>query len=133
LTKKNKSLNNNCPGYGQKIIFMNIYANEGHKVRLSKNLGKGEFPECLQKGKVYTVNYTRVGSFTTRVYLKEFGNQSFNSVIFDDIENQVVDKTLHPDYALYHQYQYKKEEESVVKKTFKVVIKNCLKRLGYMR
>lgn len=67
---------------------MNIYAKQGNKVRCVKR--ECGFNDCnpnnnpLVVGEVYTVNYTNVGGWNTSVYLEEFPNMSFNSILFED-------------------------------------------------
>lgn len=72
---------------------MNIYANEGDKVKFSYpengydyDIEKGK--KYLEVGKVYTVDYTDVHSYTTDVYIKEVPNISFNSVLFSDTDDK---------------------------------------------
>jgi hypothetical protein len=68
---------------------MNIYAEEGAKVvawnaTSGYDSDKERFEKYLEKGKVYTVDYTEVGGWITYVHLKEFPNVTFNSVQFED-------------------------------------------------
>lgn len=71
---------------------MNIYAKEGHKV-VAENLNSGYLGDAkraqkhLVEGKVYTVKYTIVDSWSTEVCLKEFPNVLFNSIHFKDVED----------------------------------------------
>lgn len=75
---------------------MNIYAKEGDKVifcnpKNGYDCDKNQCAKHLKVNQVYTVDFTDVGQSSTRVYLKEFHNVSFNSVMFDDfIEDQIL-------------------------------------------
>jgi hypothetical protein len=78
---------------------MNIYALSGHKVRcvsLNNN-------HRLKLGEEYTVDCTSVSNWSTTVYLLEFPNTGFNSVLFEDVEKQYPeDDNKHPDYNRYN-------------------------------
>jgi hypothetical protein len=72
---------------------MNIYAKEGHKVIVTEigiNSGYDSHIEkahsYLKVGQTYTVDYTKVGSWHTDVFLKEIPNVAFNSVHFEDAD-----------------------------------------------
>jgi hypothetical protein len=70
---------------------MNIYAKEGDKVVYAypENGYKPEQEKAakmLELGKTYTVQATDVDSWATQVYLKEFTNVAFNSVLFEDLD-----------------------------------------------
>lgn len=86
---------------------MNIFAMEGHKVKCSTlNAGYDSDQEKAKRyltvGNTYTVDHTIVESFSTEVYLKEFPLVSFNSVFFEDAEEQNLEITKqHPDYQRY--------------------------------
>lgn len=72
---------------------MNIYALEGHKVRLiHTDMGyeyqRERVKQYLKLGQVYTVDYTEVHSASTEVYLKEAPDVAFNSTCFEDIKPQ---------------------------------------------
>lgn len=83
---------------------MNIYALKGHKVRC-ENLSAGydhdreTAKKYLEVGKEYTVEQTKVDSWHTDVWLREFPDVKFNSVFFEDAVEQTeeADKK-HPDY-----------------------------------
>lgn len=69
---------------------MDIYSKEDTKVRYT---GKGGYDSdkafadrFLIVGNVYTVQFTDVGGFHTDVYLKQFPNEAFNSVMFENCE-----------------------------------------------
>lgn len=68
---------------------MNIYAARGDKVSFAhpKN-GYGHDQDKaarhLVKGQTYTIDHTEVHSWHTDVFLQEFPNVSFNSVLFED-------------------------------------------------
>ena len=94
---------------------MNIYAIKGHKVRcITLSAGwKDEsdfYKQFLTVGNVYTVDYTDVQNWNTNVYLEEIQNKnkinnriSFNSVFFEDIEEQPIELSkTHKDYYNYH-------------------------------
>jgi hypothetical protein len=72
---------------------MNIYAKEGDKVVYAypENGYKPEQEKAakmLELGKTYTVQATDVDSWATQVYLKEFTNVAFNSVLFEDLDKE---------------------------------------------
>jgi len=88
---------------------MNIYANEGFKVRVATL--KGGYPihqelaeEHLEVGKEYTIDSTSVSGFHTDVRLEEIPNVNFNSVFFEDVEGQSNDDESHPDWMLFNRY-----------------------------
>ena len=76
--------------------MMNIYAEEGEKVIFA-------YPQCgydgdktraakyLEVGKEYTVSWTEVGGFSSVVYLEEFPNVPFNTVMFESSSRQNID------------------------------------------
>ena len=71
--------------------MMNIYAKEGDRVRCislneaSMRWGSNDDPRGrLELGKVYTVDFTEVHSWHTKVYLKEFPDFKFSSAHFED-------------------------------------------------
>lgn len=71
---------------------MNIDSPEGTKVKTTVNLLENglEYDKRIAKayldpGKVYTVDYTVVGSSCTDVYLKEFPGVMFNSVNLTEV------------------------------------------------
>ena len=76
---------------GLKGVYMNIYAKEGDKVVfLGSDEEINKWGNCdnpnnlLVIGDTYTVDYTEVHSWHTKVFLKEVtGN--FNSNLFDDV------------------------------------------------
>lgn len=80
---------------------MNIYAKEGDKVIVTKksiNNGyecdKAKAQYLLEVGGIYTVDHTEVHSSCTDVYLKEFMHTSFNSVNFEDYNDDIEVKAL---------------------------------------
>ena len=89
---------------------MNIYALEGHKVKVTEdtmnngnNCDKNKIKKLCELNKEYTINFTNVGSWSTAVYLKEFPGESFNSVNFEDvIEQSEEDDKLHDDWNYYN-------------------------------
>ena len=74
---------------------MDIYAKKGHKV-IAKHLDWGydhdaaTANEHLTQNGVYTVNYTYVGDWRTDVHLEEFECVEFNSVHFEDFEENTL-------------------------------------------
>lgn len=75
---------------------MNIYAKNGDKVVFLNRNGYDRDPKnaCergLVEGGVYTVEQTEVGGWHTNVYLKEFPEHRFNSVMFRDADESVDD------------------------------------------
>jgi len=68
---------------------MNIYADNGDKVvchtyEAGYDSDKERAKEYLEVGKIYTIDYTEVDSWSTTVYLQEFPLIPFNSVFFED-------------------------------------------------
>lgn len=68
---------------------MDIYSEKGTKVVFS---GEGGWEKenkdalgILEVGKTYTVLYTRVGGWFSRVTLEEFPDLEFNTVMFNKI------------------------------------------------
>jgi hypothetical protein len=74
---------------------MEIYAKENDKI-VYKNINSGhehdqkEANKYLIAGNIYTVDYTHVESFHTDVYIKEVPNISFNSVMFEDVNDEEI-------------------------------------------
>lgn len=70
-------------------MSMNIYAPEGTKVRYTGIGGyqgnKDHANKHLVVGETYTVLDTEVHSSISYVYLKEVPKQSFNTVMFEEI------------------------------------------------
>ena len=71
---------------------MDIYAEEDTKVIVTKDSIENGYEhveehakEFLKIGKSYTIDHTDVEGFNTNVYLKEFPDEMFNSVSFEDI------------------------------------------------
>lgn len=87
---------------------MNIYALKGYKVKcktLSAGYGydKEVAKKYLEVGKQYTVEKTEVGNWHTYVLLQEFPNVKFNSVFFEDAEQQHKKvNNQHPDYSRFN-------------------------------
>lgn len=87
---------------------MNIYALNGHKVKLvTFSAGYEHEQETAQKhlelGKEYTVEKTVVHNWSTDVYLQEVPGIRFNSVFFIDVAPQPDEATKnHPDYPFYN-------------------------------
>lgn len=88
---------------------MNIWALEGHKVKVTKetkNNGyeqdKRDVSRYLELEKEYEVEWTDVGGFRTTVKLKDIDHE-FNSVNFVDVteQSEELDKE-HPDYFRYN-------------------------------
>lgn len=72
---------------------MDIYTKEGGKVIFLHNYCWFDFEQkmankYLKLWWVYTVKKTKVGSCHTLVYLKEFPDKLFNSVMFENISNK---------------------------------------------
>ena len=68
---------------------MDIFNNECRKIRCISNDGDvidGRYSNLLTVGELYTIDYMDVCSFVTYVYLKEFPNKHFNSVLFEEVE-----------------------------------------------
>ena len=72
---------------------MDIYAEEGTKVIVTEDSIKNGYDlveeharKFLKVGKTYTIESTDVGGWNTDVYLKEFPDEVFNSVSFEDID-----------------------------------------------
>lgn len=60
---------------GSKVIFNNV---KGHDYDLE------HARKYLKEGQEYTVDFTDVSSWSTNVYLEEFPDIAFNSVMFND-------------------------------------------------
>jgi hypothetical protein len=78
---------------------MNIYAEKGHKVVfLNKNGTESQRLSARKKGliegRVYTVESTEIGGYSTGVYLKEFPGYLFNSVMFADLGMHALQNTF---------------------------------------
>lgn len=72
-------------------MLMNIYANGGDKVVYTQiNSGYDHeakrAAELLKRGEVYTVHSTDVHSESSGVILKEFPDEVFNTVFFEDFD-----------------------------------------------
>lgn len=73
---------------------MNIYVESGTKVIYVGDVSKEQIQwgghcdptDFLIEGKEYTVDYTKIHSWHTKVFLKEFPNLSFNSIWFKEVE-----------------------------------------------
>jgi hypothetical protein len=82
---------------------MNIYALKGHKVKcVTLSAGYDYHKEIAKKhlevGKEYTVD-----NWHTDVWLLEFPNVKFNSVLFEDVVQQLREMDeQHPDYSRFH-------------------------------
>lgn len=77
---------------------MNIYCKEGTKVKF---INKGGYPGDVEKARIflntkksYTVDYVDVGRWISYVYLKEFPGKRFNTVMFEEEENEESVGTL---------------------------------------
>ena len=87
---------------------MNIYALEGHKVKVSNLSGGYDYHKEVAKkhliiGNEYTVEKTDVDSWHTDVYLKEIPGIAFNSVYFEDIKEQDTSlNETHKDYKRFN-------------------------------
>lgn len=88
---------------------MNIYALKGHRVTC-KTFDAGYAYErttarrYLNLNSIYTIDYTEVDQLPTSVYLKEFPEIPFNSVFFDDVDEQSSENNpLHPDWSKFNQ------------------------------
>lgn len=70
---------------------MNIYSKPGTKI-VYDNLTDGyewnrkHCDKYLEAGKEYTVCHIDIGNFSSEIYLKEFLNISFNTVMFSNVE-----------------------------------------------
>lgn len=77
--------------------LMDIYSKPGTKVRFiaenpdGYNISK-ESAKLLKLDRVYTIDHTEVGGWSTEVYLKEFPGKIFNSVWFEkvDLDNEEI-------------------------------------------
>ena len=90
--------------------MMNIYALQGHKVKVTKEAiaygyesDKEHAAKYLTVDQVYTVKHTTVDDYSTDVYLEEFPGIYFSSVHFEDVTEQdtELDKS-HPDWDRYN-------------------------------
>jgi hypothetical protein len=78
---------------------MNIYAKRGDKVKFSfpdwgYNSDIEKAKEYLTVGKEYTIEKTDVSSWHTNVYLQEFPEVSFNSIMFEDVVEGVQNESI---------------------------------------
>ncbi len=70
---------------------MDIYARAGTKVRFTPG-GSGyetqnkAAREVLELNAIYTVSHTEVGGWMSYVTLQEFPKQSFNTVLFENVD-----------------------------------------------
>ena len=74
-------------------VLMNIYAKEDDQVIYQfPDNGYHHHQQTAQKyliiGQVYTVSYTDIHNLSTNVYLKEFPQIRFNSVLFSDYKDE---------------------------------------------
>lgn len=72
---------------------MNIYNTKPRKIKCIRNDDKawgggGENHHLLEIGKEYTLEDVEIHSLHTIVYIKEFPNLEFNSVVFEELENE---------------------------------------------
>lgn len=89
---------------------MNIYALEGHQVKVTSNTidcghesDRAKIKEHLKMQKAYTVSYTEVSNYSSVVYLKEFSDVYFNSVNFKDVfEEDHSNDHYHLDWARFN-------------------------------
>tara|TARA_B100000497_G_C7608626_1_gene365524 strand:+ start:864 stop:1082 length:219 start_codon:yes stop_codon:yes gene_type:complete len=72
---------------------MDIYAEEGTKVIVTEDSIKNGYDHVeeharkfLKVGETYTIESTDVSGWNTDVYLREFPDEVFNSVSFEDID-----------------------------------------------
>lgn len=73
---------------------MDIYAEEGTKVIVTEDSIKNGYNSVekharkfLKVGESYTIDSTVVDGWSTEVYIKEFPDEVFNSVSFEDVES----------------------------------------------
>ncbi len=85
---------------------MNVFALKGHKIRVTENglnggyeLDQRKAQNFLQVGQEYTVEETDVSRSSSRVRLQEIPEQVFNTVHFEDVVHQGIEKDRkHPDF-----------------------------------
>ena len=72
---------------------MDIYAKEGTKVIVTEDSIKNGYNNVeeharkfLKVGETYTIDCTMVDGWSTAVYIKEFPDEVFNSVSFEDVQ-----------------------------------------------
>ncbi len=102
---------------------MNIYALKGHQVKVTSNSGdwgrasdQAQVKRLLKWQQSYTVDYTRVGSTSTRIALEEFPGEEFNSVNFEDVFELDTSKDfLHPDWVMWNRELNAEEQKEVTK------------------
>ena len=73
---------------------MDIYAEENTKVTVTENSIKNGYDNVeeharkfLKVGETYTIDHTEVDGWSTAVYIKEFPDELFNSVSFEDADS----------------------------------------------
>ena len=76
----------------KEIIDMNIYAEENTKVIVTERSIKNGYSyvekharKFLRVGEIYTIDHTEVSDWSTAVYIKEFPNEIFNCVSFEEL------------------------------------------------
>jgi len=73
---------------------MDIYSEEGTKVKFINKKGREcerkEASKYLKEGEVYTVDSIYVRGWSSEVTLKEVPNQEFNTVMFDEVEQDKI-------------------------------------------
>lgn len=76
---------------------MDIYSERGSKVTFLNHHGR-EFDlvkarKYLKQGEIYTINSIEISGWSSKVFLKEVPETSFNTVMFDNIENKEMKKS----------------------------------------
>ena len=70
--------------------MLSIYAKSETKVKFINDNGydfeREEANQILGTDKIYTVKHINVGGWISYVHLKEIPNKSFNTVMFDEVE-----------------------------------------------
>lgn len=72
-------------------MSMNIFDSSRRKVRCISNdsdVFEGGYSNLLEVGKLYTVQEVCVRSFHTKVYLEELPGAYFNSVLFEELDEE---------------------------------------------
>lgn len=71
---------------------MDIFNSEEREIRCVRNDNNttdSRYNHLLEVGKIYHVECVDVHSWHTDVYLREFPNMNFNSVLFAEIDEEV--------------------------------------------
>jgi hypothetical protein len=73
-------------------LVMDIFNRNERDIRCIRNdktvMGGSKWNHLLEVGKIYHIDFLDVRSWHTDVYLKEFPGMWFNSVLFEEIDEE---------------------------------------------